>query len=275
MSIRCIALDLDRTTLNEQGKLSPGNREALICAIQKGVHIVIASGRSFSALPEDVLRVPGIEYAITSNGAAIYHLPTGSCLRRVTMTPASVRQMLELTARFPIVYEAFVAGKAYADADYVQDPLAHGATPQALSYIQRTRQPIADMPHFLLEHDCALDSVDLVVPDQTVKRELHALLAQQVPDLYITSSVPELLELSHREGGKHHGVRFLADTLGLTSDQIAAFGDGDNDADLLSYVGCGIAMENATPGCKAAADRITLHHAQDGVAYGIHRYLGL
>ena len=80
MDIKCIALDLDRTTLNAQGRLSDGNRKALSHAIEQGVRIVIASGRSFHTLPKDVLSVPGIEYAITSNGAAIYNIPTGKCL---------------------------------------------------------------------------------------------------------------------------------------------------------------------------------------------------
>ena len=275
MNIRCIALDLDRTTLNGQGKLSPRNREALEYAIRQGVHIVIASGRSFSALPEDVVSVPGIEYAITSNGAAVYRLSDGACLRRFTLTPQSVADLIRLTKDEPVVYETFIRGKAYADAAYVRDPIAHGATPQAIGYIQTTRQPVEDMAAFMLDHANDLDSVDLVLSDQTVKARLWKLLKEQVPDLYITSSVPELLELSHRDGGKHSGVRFVAETLGLSPDQIAACGDGDNDADMLHYVGCGIAMENATPACKEASDCQTLHHTEDGVAHAIYNILRL
>ena len=50
MKIKCIALDMDRTTLSAEGKLSQKNKEALEYAIKKGVHVVIASGRAFSAL---------------------------------------------------------------------------------------------------------------------------------------------------------------------------------------------------------------------------------
>lgn len=273
MHIRCIALDLDHTTLNGQGRLSPGNREALTDAIRKGIHIVIASGRAFSTLPQDVVNLPGIEYAITSNGAAVYHIPTGRCLRRYTLTAASVEKILALTSAEPLVYEAFVDGIAYADAAFIRDPVAHGATPQAISYIQTTRNPIEDMQHFILTHKEELDSIDLVLGDPILKQQLWETLRAEVPEIYITTSVPELLELSHRDAGKHSGVRFIAEQLGLSPAEIAAFGDGDNDADMLSYVGCGIAMENGTPACKAAADYVTLHHAQDGVAYAIHEIL--
>ena len=65
----------------------------------------------------------------------------------------------------------------------------------------------------------------------------------------------------------------MAELLGLSSEEIAAFGDGDNDADMLSYVGCGIAMANASPACLAAADHVTLDHRDDGVAHGIYEIL--
>ena len=82
-----------------------------------------------------------------------------------------------------------------------------------------------------------------------------------------------MLEIAHRNCGKHHAVRFLADYLHLNPEQIAAFGDGDNDADMLAYAGCGIAMANASPACLAAADHVTLDHRRDGVAHGIYNIL--
>lgn len=273
MDIKCIALDLDRTTLNAEGRLSPGNRQALECAIAQGVHIVIASGRAFDSLPRDVLAVPGIAYAITSNGAAVYHVLTGKRLHGYLLEPQSVRDILRLTSREPIAYEAFIEGVAYADAGYVRDPVAHGATLQAIPYIQRTRHPKADIRSFILAHIHELDSLDLVVEDEAAKVRIWADLQKAVPGIYITSSVQQLIEISHQDAGKHSGVRYVTELLGLSPDQTAAFGDGDNDADMLRYVGCGIAVTNASPACLAAADYVTASHDQDGVAQGIHDIL--
>ena len=72
MDLRLIALDLDGTTLNSQGKVSLYTKKVLEKAIQKGIHVVIASGRALSAIPEDVLNIRGLEYIITSNGSSIY-----------------------------------------------------------------------------------------------------------------------------------------------------------------------------------------------------------
>jgi hydroxymethylpyrimidine pyrophosphatase-like HAD family hydrolase len=62
--------------------------------------------------------------------------------------------------------------------------------------------------------------------------------------------------------------------LGISLAQTAAFGDADNDADLLRAAGVGVAVANATPACRAAADFIAPHHDADGVAEGIGRVLG-
>ena len=273
MQTRCIALDLDQTALNEQGRLAPETREALEYAISKGIHIVIASGRPFGALPTDVLSVPGTEYAITSNGAAVYHIPTGKCLHNYTLTPNSVRQIMQLTAEEPITYETFIAGIAYADADYVRDPASFGTSEQGIAYIQRTRRPEPDIIGFIRQHETELDSIDVIVRDKTTQRRLWDLLEKSVPDIYVTSSVWQLIEISHRDAGKHSGLQFLSELLDLTPAEIAAFGDGDNDADMLAFAGCGIAMANASPACLAAADCVTLDHRQHGVAHGIYNIL--
>lgn len=275
MEIRCIALDLDRTTLDAQGRLPEENRRALEEAMAKGVHVVIASGRPLGSLPRDVLAVPGIEYAVTSNGAAVWQLTTGECIHRLTMTPRSVEAVLDLTQGERVALEIFIRGEAWAQEDYVRDPVRYGATPQAVAYIQGTRRPAADIRALIRQNLGELDSLDLVTGDRALESRLRETLARDMPDLYITSSVPGLIELSHREGGKHSGVRFVAERLGIPARAVAAFGDGDNDVDLLTWAGCGIAVANATPACLAAADAVTRDHRENGVAWGIREILHL
>ena len=269
MDIKCIALDLDRTTLNAQGRLSEGNRAALEFAASRGVHIVIASGRPLGSLPADVLSVPGIEYAITSNGAAVYHLPTQTRLAHYTLTASSVEKILQLTAALPYELETFIDGRAYAGAAFLASPVSFGAPETSVGYFQRTRTPVENMRAFMQEHSTQLESVDLILGKDADLASLRLLFQQELPDCYITSSVPHLLELSDKHCGKHTGVQAVARTLGLSLSQIAAFGDGDNDVEMLQSVGCGIAVANASPACLAAADRRTGHHNEDGVAAAI------
>lgn len=275
MNIKCIALDLDRTTLNANGRLSDGNFTALSNAIKQGVHVVIASGRSFDTLPRDVLSVPGIEYAITSNGACVYHIPTKTRLMEHKMTPDSIHKILAVAKQYGVALEVFIDGVAYALKDYVDDPVAYGTTPQAIPYIQTTRNPIKDIVSFIDEHIDTIDSMDLVVSGEDLKQEIWMELSKDCDDIYITSSVSQLIEISHKDAGKHSGLRFVRDYLHLKKEETAAFGDGDNDVDLLREAGIGIAMENASKKCKEAATYITKHHDLDGVAYGISHFLAI
>lgn len=271
MNIRCIALDLDYTTLNNQGHLSTYTCQALTCAIERGVHVVVASGRALNSLPEDIRTFGGIRYAVTSNGAAVYDLCTGECLKQYKLTEQSVREILRLTEEMHIAYEAFIDGKPYAQADYVADPLRYGT--KSISYVQNTRTSVEDFREFVLQNITKLDCMDLVIDDPKLKSELWEQFEEKVEDIYITSSVPQLLEISYKDCGKHNGVRFVLEQLGLPRESLAAFGDGDNDAHMLEYAGIGIAVANASEVCKAAADRITLSNDEDGVAREIFRLL--
>ena len=273
MDIKCIALDLDRTTLNAQGRLSDGNRAALEFASSLGIHIIIASGRPLGSLPADVLSVSGVEYAITSNGAAVYHLPTKRRLAHYTLTEASVDKILYLTKSLPYELETFIDGCAYAGAEFLSSPTLFGAPATSVGYFQRTRTPVENMRTFIQEHPDLLESIDLILGNNADLPALRRLFEQELPDCYITSSVPHLLEISDQRCGKHTGVQIIAQTLQLSPTQIIAFGDGDNDVDMLQYVGCGVAMANASPACLAAADRIADHYDQDGVAKTIYELL--
>ena len=171
MGMKCVALDLDGTTLDRQGKLSPENRRVIESAIERGVHVVIASGRSFGSLPSQVLEIPGIEYAVTSNGSAIYRLPEGERCHEFLMEPQTVDRLLE---RIPqeLALEAFWQGRAYASRAYVEDPVRFGAVQRAVSYIQSTRTPMEDIRQFITAHRDELDSIQVVAGESGCRDKL-------------------------------------------------------------------------------------------------------
>ena len=269
MRIRCIALDLDRTTLNSEGHLSGDNRKAIEQAISSGIQIAVASGRSLDSLPGEVMEIPGIRYAITSNGAAVYDLKEGVCLRQYKLKAEAVRDILRWTQGEDVTFEAFIDGKPYAEKAYVEDPVRFGAMPRSIPYIQGTRKPTEDMRSFIREHEGELDCIDVVVKSEKYKQRLWKTLEKQVRDVYITSSVKQLLELSDVNAGKDTAAEFLIGYLGRTREELAGFGDGHNDSGLLKYAGIGFAVANASKECREAADRIVASNDEDGVAEGI------
>jgi hypothetical protein len=275
MGIKCIALDLDRTTLNGDGRLSVENKKTLEELIEAGIEVVIASGRVFDTLPEDVMQVKGIRYAVCGNGSMVHRVPNGECIRRCGLSSKALETVLAVTEDEVVTYEGFIDGKAYAAKEYIENPVKYGATPQAVAYVQATRIMRDDIVVFLRENKERLDSMDVIVRDEETKRRIWNKLAAASDEVYITSSVEQLLEIADKNAGKAAGVRFVAEQLGLRREEVAAFGDADNDIDMLKYAGVGIAVENASPGCRAAADYVTRHHAEDGVSYAVREILKL
>ena len=283
--IKCIALDMDRTALRSDGKLSENTTAAIQSLIQKGIHVVIASGRSYYSLPADIMAIPGIEYAITGNGAAVYRMTDpdntekcrrGNCIKRFLLEPGAVRHILDIVAQEPdLTFEAFVDGHAYADREYIENPVKFGASLQAVEYVKRTRQQIDDIKSFIREHIHELDSIDIIVRDETHKKKLHELITAGEKRVYVTSSVKQLLEISDCHAGKHSGLAYVLDCLGLQPEQAAAFGDADNDIDMIRFAGAGIAMENASESLKAQADFITKTNDEDGVVCALKDILHL
>ena len=243
MGIRLIAMDLDQTVLNREGKLSVTTRRVLEELLEKGICVVPASGRPLAAFPEDVLALKGLEYAIASNGTAIYHLPSDACLARFSLSLQTAEQILGLTKGLPVAHEFYLRGKAWASADYVEHPEKYGAVGKTAEYIRATRSPFEDAGEF-------------------VRR-------------YVTTSDSRLIEVADERAGKHRAMTYLAKRLHIPAAGTAAFGDGDNDAEMLKAAGVGIAMENATALCREAADYVTLSHEKDGVAWGIRKILEL
>ena len=272
---RCMALDLDGTLLSPEGRLTALGRRALEAAAAAGVHIVAASGRAYETLPEEVTRLPGLEYAVTSNGAAVYRIADSACILSRRLSRSAAEQALKLSEGLisvPVV-EFFAEGTAYGPAEYVADPKRFGADAVAEAYIKATRKPYGSVSAFLEEHGEGLDGMAFVIADQEKKKSLWRLLEKEIREIYVTASVPRLLEIAAEGSGKEKALSWLLKRLGVEPCQTAAFGNGENDAAMLSFAGLGVAVANADPACLEAADRIAAPNSQDGAAKEILRIL--
>lgn len=273
MAIKCIALDLDGTTLDQDGRLPEANRKAMEDAITQGIEIVIASGRAYDTLPQEVLSIKGIGWAITSNGAAVYRVPEGEAAFRSTLPPEVAEELLACTAKENVNYETFVGGNAYTDRKMYDDPMAYGCTEYGAKYLRSTRKPVPDIRDFILEHCTELDSIELVTHDKAERDRLWKVLEQRFPDLYITSSFFHLLELSSPSSGKSNALSWVLEQLGLTPEETVAFGNADNDIDMIQMAGIGVAVADATESCRKAADRCTGASYESGVAQALRELL--
>lgn len=271
--IRLLALDLDGTTLNSEGHLSDFNKEELMKAHRAGIHIVAASGRAFASLPEEVLSLPCVEYVITSNGAAVYEVGSRQRIQVHYLKKTAVQGLLRIAREAGVMVEGFVDGVPYSQRDYIEDPMAFGASAWSVDYVKRTRRPVEDIFTFLLEHGEELDSLDLITGDMEQKALLRSWILDEVGHIYLTSSVATLLEVSDSHAGKASGLRFLAEYLNIPQEETAAFGNAENDVDMMQWAGVGVAVANSPEEVRCAADEVTESNDEDGVGRWLWRYM--
>lgn len=265
VSFRLVAFDLDHTVLKNDGTLSSVTRATLKMLNEKQVHIVIASGRPYSSLPKELLDFPGIDYAITSNGAALVKLHPLEYIDQIFLPREEVWSLVSsFGSQYPL--EIFIDGQGYANREYVERPDLFGAKERQVSYIQSTRIPVENMTTFIKEHLEEIESLDILVPTIQINQDLRQQLCPRYPNLHITSSNDHMIEISHITAGKGNRLAHLLQLLHLSPAECIAFGDGDNDADMLQMAGIGIAMENASVAAKKAASYLTYSNEDDGVA---------
>lgn len=261
--IKLVALDLDDTTLRSDSTLAPETAQAIKDALSAGIEVVVASGRAYRSLPKSVIGIEGINYAVTSNGAAIERVPSGERVMNFTLDDSSVEQILQVYK--DEMLECFIDGHAYCEKEYYDDPLGHGSSEAYVEYVKTTRTPIENIPRFMREHIHEIDSVDVLCGSIEHKNELWSKTGL-IQNVYVTSSSPRLIEISNSSAGKGASLKRLCRLIGVSSENVAAFGNGENDADMLRFAGIGVAVGNAVDKCKAAADYICETNDEFGVA---------
>lgn len=264
--IRLVALDLDDTTLNDQSRLSGRTRAALERAAAGGAAIVVATGRPYAAVAPEVLALPGVRYAVTSNGAAVYDAHSGQRIHAHLLPAECVAPLLELLPPDALGLDTSVNGIAYAEEKLWKTPAQYCVADKLLDYFSRTRRPHADLRGFLLENANRLESLAIWCRSPEIMYRLRETITHRFPDLYHASASCGLLDVAHPLAGKANGLHFLAQQLQIPQAQIAAFGNGNNDTDMLAWAGLGVAVANAASDCLAAADHVTASNEDDGVA---------
>jgi len=271
--IKLIALDLDGTTLDDSSRLPERTRNILEKAAARGISIVVASGRAFTSLPDEVLKLPGVVYAITSNGSATYDAASGKRSFDFPMEADKVEEIVALLREAPeTAVEVFSGGDPHASCSYLQNPTAYGAPASAVNYLRRTRVPEEDILGFALENKKHLDSID-IIPQGPLEKVEWVEKLEKIGDLYLTSSIYYRLEISNKNSGKGAALKKAVELLHVKPEEIVAFGNAENDIDMIQFAGLGVAVDNSPKIVKQHADRVTASNQEEGVAQVLEELL--
>ena len=247
-----ICFDMDDTLLNSQHRVAPGTAAALAQLRANGHRVMLISSRPTRSVYlyaqslglEDEMHVSlGGSYLFRGQ-QALYDQPAEPAL---CARAAQVAEGLKLhisaysgwlwLANFREHYLRIEEHIVGFEADELRDLATHPVAPNKL--------------------------VAMGEPHQT--RAYADAMRQSGLAFTVNIDHPRFYELTAPGINKSSGLRHACDLLGITAADVVAFGDGDNDVDMLRFAGIGVAMANALPVAKAAADKIAGHHDEGGI----------
>lgn len=270
--IRLIALDLDGTLFDDQKQISPRTLAALRAALDRGVAVIPATGRTLDGVPPEFLNLPGVRYVLTSNGASVIDRQTGQRLVEQPFDPGQALALCEILEPHGGMISIFIDGTSYSSEAVAARCL--DLVPAALRpYFRKTRQIVPDMRPILREHAAHIEKFSILYRSLAERDAAWQAVAAAYPLVEVTTSLERNLELNAPGVSKGTGLLALADVLGLRPDQVMACGDSCNDLTMVRLAGLGVAMGNATPEVLAAADYVTDDNNHDGVAAAIERFV--
>lgn len=271
--VRAVVFDLDGTLLDCSKQIQEPVKKALHKLASEKMMVIIATGRPLSALPREVMELEGVRYFITSNGALIYDRMKKEVILQTSISRSLREKIFEACEDEEITFEAFIGGQAYIQGQFLKEMEQWNISRQSAGYLRSTRKAVDDIRRLVLRSE-KVEGIGIRLKSCTQKERIMAEL-ESISGLYVTSSVDNLVEAADMSTNKCKALEALLDKTGISLKDTAAFGDADNDTELLEAAGIGIAMGNGTEKCKAAADFITRANDDQGIVYGLDTILGL
>lgn len=271
-TIRMIGVDLDGTLLNSEKQLTAYTREVLKKAIEQEVAVVVATGRPFSGVPDELKHFPGIRYALTANGARILDMQKQKVVYENLLSVESSEKVIDILRKHHAIHEFFVDGVGYMNEDGLKNVYAYFEDPHMVEYLQSTRIPVKDVKEKLQTMKCEVDKLQGIFRNQKDKEEALEEL-NTLSGIVVTAAMDNNLEINKEGTNKGLGLLQLGKSLGISREEIMACGDGGNDVEMLKEVGFAVAMANGSDPVKKAADLVTVSNDEDGVAKAIERFV--
>lgn len=236
-----LAIDLDETLLTREKRITEENKKWIHLAIDKGITVVIATGRAYPRMKqyydELYLKTP----MIVSNGSEVWQ--GEKMLHKDAMKKEALLSLKEMVHTYDVNYWMYSGDQIIQKDDW--EP----------AFIDQkwTQFVIRD------------ERIEML---QEIKQK-----GSLIDDLEVTQSSPRMIEFTDQGISKASGMEWICNLLNIPLEKVMAIGDNFNDLKMLTTVGLGIAMGNAEDEIKEAADAITDTNERNGVAQAIQRYL--
>lgn len=272
MNTKIIAMDLDGTLLNSKKQLSKRVKAVLRDCADRGIHVVLASGRARCGVVPLAKELPVVRYVLATNGGVVWDLEKNQLIYSRPLDKEAVLNLIDKVSPYPVMYDVYVDGIGKSETKFLEHLEDYGVHGHLRQLVLDTRELVPNIRQYVEEGNCPIEKVNLFFADVELRQRIRELLSGD-ERLSITSAIENNLEINAQGADKGDGLSHLAEYLNISREEIVAFGDGENDIAMLRFAGLGVAMDNAGEEVKRAADVVTKSNDEDGVAFAIEKYI--
>ena len=280
---KLVAIDLDGTLLNSYGQVSKKNKEILKEAQERGIEIVLASGRSTNSVKNIANEIGDCKYIICGNGSLIYDLQKEEIIYDKFIEKAKALQIIKICEQNSIYYNVYTENMVIAKT-LSNNVLFYHQENANKPENKKTKINLVDNIYEYVEKLENENILKFTISDtssiifNSIIKKLRAIKKIDVLDVahmsrkIIKSGTEEVsleyyyTEITCEDVDKWNAIEWLADKLNIQKEEIMAIGDNVNDKLMIENAGIGVAMGNSAPYIKEIADKVVASNNEDGVA---------
>ena len=266
---KAVFIDIDGTLLNSQKQISNKTKEIIKSVTEKGILVVLCSGRPRNFTENISREANASKYIITSNGSGIYDYEEDKVLAINSMNKQECIELYKITEAIDAKFIMNVG------ATRIVNKLTHFDGTE-----EKLKVPIEEFVEKNNIEQCVIEDKDFGKM-KYIKPKIEKLQKVAIKNQHkslIDKSVPKqgstiYYDVASVESDKGHAIKKICEILEIDLEDTVAIGDDYNDLSMFKVVGHSIAMGNANEDIKAEADEVTVSNDEDGVALFLEKLL--
>ena len=287
-----IAIDLDGTLLNSYGVVTDRTKQTIKKCIDKGIEIVLASGRPNDSIEAIAKEIGAEHYFIAGNGALIYDIKKQKVIYEKYMSKEKVLEIIKLCEQNSISYNVYTDKTILATSlkynvlyyhkenlkkeeskkthiNIVDDMYTYVKQMQEEKFLKITIcDTNSNVFNAIIRKMKQIEGIDILEVSH-MSRKIIKQGTEDVPIEYYYT------EISLQEVDKYNALQFLQKKLNIKNEETIAIGDNMNDKKMIQKAGMGIAMKQSCPAIIEVADYVTEGNNEDGVAKALENFVKL
>ena len=271
MVYRLLAVNVDGTLLQSNGRLNKMTKEAIEYVHHKGVYVALVTNRSFYSAKKVAKSIKINPMIIAHQGAFVAEtIEKPLLVKRISeeLTLEVVQLLEKTTCQIQLLHEkASLANRINTPENLLSRAVITLNDPHIFSqnYVEVLSEELQERPF-------TPTKVDIIFSKTNDLQEMYQLIQSLFPEIEVIQQSEDRLTLVPKGVSKWSGLLYLANHLQIKRSEIVAIGDGMDDIEMIVGAGLGVAMGNAAPEVKAAAKWVTRSNDENGVGYMLKEF---